>query len=317
MKRAVLVAAIAALATGALAAEMSYRLAPQPVAPGTYIFEGTREYFSRGNGGNIVNTGFIVTDAGIVVIDTGPSAAYGRQMRQQIAQLSDQPIVLVVDTHFHPDHFLGNQAFADVPVAASAETAQAIAEQGQSLAENMYRLAGDWMLGTEPMPPHQLIGDETRQIGGHRLRFITLAGHTHSDLMVLDETTKVLFAGDLVFHDRTPTTPHADIATWLAGLEKLDKLDFAVLVPGHGPIARDHRPVAQTADYLRWLSALLEQCAQQGLSMTEVMKRPIPERFQALALARDEFQRSVVHLYPDVEARALPALLQPKSNTAP
>ena len=76
--------------------------------------------FSTGNGGNIVNTGFIVGSGGVVV-DTGPSQRYGKQMRKAIGILTRQPVSLVLNTHHHPDHFLGNQAFADRPVGAFRE----------------------------------------------------------------------------------------------------------------------------------------------------------------------------------------------------
>ncbi|HAW39797.1 MAG TPA: MBL fold metallo-hydrolase, partial [Pseudomonas sp.] len=46
-------------------------------------------------GGNIVNTGFIVTDSGVVVIDSGPSRRYGEAMREAIARVTDRPIIKV------------------------------------------------------------------------------------------------------------------------------------------------------------------------------------------------------------------------------
>ena len=50
----------------AAAADLDYRLQPVLVAADTYVFAGYNEDFSFDNGGNIVNTGFIVTEAGVV-----------------------------------------------------------------------------------------------------------------------------------------------------------------------------------------------------------------------------------------------------------
>lgn len=298
---------LARLAEAAPPPVFDYRLAPEPIGGGAYVLIGSTEYFSMVNGGNIVNTAFLVTDDGVVVIDTGPSLRYGRQMREAIAAVTDRPIVRVLITHLHPDHFLGNGAFQDRPILADRTTIDLIARDGDDLAENLYRLVGDWMRGTEAVVPNQVLDVTAEEIGGHRLHYLVLGGHTPSDLAVFDETTGVLFASDLVFHDRTPTTPHADLPTWLASLDTLDRLPYRVLVPGHGAVSHDRRPVAQTRRYLAWLDATLDQAAHAGLSMTEVMRLPLPPEFAAMSLARAEFQRSVTHLYPARVAGTLPA----------
>jgi uncharacterized sulfatase len=301
---AVLVLVIAA---PAMASDLSYDLRPREIAPGSYLLEGTTEDFSRANGGNIVNAGFIVTGDGVVVFDTGPSALYGTQMRAAIAAITDQPLRLVIASHLHPDHFLGNQAFPRDLLAAAPGTIAGIQESGEDFAANMYRLVGDWMRGTEAVVPTRALVSRTETIGGHTLRFLTVAGHTDSDVALFDETTGVLWASDLVFHDRTPTTPHADIVPWLAALDALEKLPFTVIVPGHGPPASDAAPLRQTRAYLRWLDAILAASARAGFGMTEVMRLPIPDEFHRMSLLRSEFQRSVVHLYPDLERSVLPA----------
>ncbi|HSD61730.1 MAG TPA: quinoprotein relay system zinc metallohydrolase 1, partial [Burkholderiales bacterium] len=261
-----------ALAAGiAGATDFDYGLAPEQVGPGSYVFVGATEDFSVRNGGNIVNTGFIVTSAGVVVIDTGPSKRYGEQMRVAIGRVTPKPVVKVFNTHHHPDHFLGNQGYADVGIAALAATAQAIAAQGNALAENMYRMNGDWMKGTEPLKPGEIVTAREIRIGDRVLTLLALSGHTAGDLAVYDRSTGVLFAGDLVFHDRAATTPHADIGAWLASLDALEQLPFTTLVPGHGPVVRDAVAIRQTRDYLTWLRGALGAAVEQGLDMNEAM----------------------------------------------
>ena len=51
-------------------ADLDYALQPRQIAEGTWLLEGSTDNFTKANGGNIVNTGFIVTDSGVVVIDT-------------------------------------------------------------------------------------------------------------------------------------------------------------------------------------------------------------------------------------------------------
>lgn len=286
------------------AGELAYDLQPRQIATDTWLVEGSTENFAADNGGEIVNVAFIVTEAGVVLIDTGISRRYGEALRAAIGRVTARPIALVINTHHHPDHVFGNQAFADVPIASLAGTRELLAAQGAAFADNMYRLLGDWMRGTEVLLPTQTLEPGVREIGGHRLRLLALRGHTGADLAIFDETTGVLFASDLVFYQRaltTPQTPGLDV--WLADLAELERLPYTLLVPGHGPVATGREPFAQMRDYLGWLDGLLREAVAAGKDMNEAMNTPIPERFATISLTRYELVRSVSHLYPKYEAQ--------------
>jgi uncharacterized sulfatase len=182
------------------------------------------------------------------------------------------------------------------------------------LAENLYRLLGDWMRGTHAVTPGVVVADGEENFGDHRFELIELKGHTSSDLVVLDKSTGILFSGDLAFLDRAATTPHASLLDWQESLDALSKVPHKLLIPGHGEPDGEGRAIDQTRDYLTWLSKTLEQALNNGLDMTEVMSVPIPERFQSVALAREELERSVAHLYPGLEDRLLPYIGQGKSQ---
>ena len=297
------------LAGQIVADDFDYRLAVQPVAKDVYAFVGKTEDFDTANGGNIVNTGFIVAPQGIIVIDSGPSLRYGQQMRRAMARVSDKPVVLVINTHHHPDHFLGNQAFADVPIGALGETRQGIASEGNAFAENLFRMSGNWMKGTEVQVPNRTLQAGELDVAGRRLRLIALDGHTGADLAVFDTQSGVLFAGDLAFNGRAPTTPHADVAHWLAALDRLEALTrepgFSALVPGHGAVSRDAAPIRQTRDWLRWLTGTLRDSARGGLDMNEVLARPLPPMYDGLPMGIVEYRRSVGHLFPAFEQDVL------------
>ncbi len=286
-------------------AAQDYALQPQQVAEDTFVLIGRKEHFSFSNGGNIVNTGFIVTEAGVVVIDTGPSRLYGEQLRAVIAKVTSKPIVRVYITHMHPDHFLGNQAFQDLPISALQETREEIKRFGEGFNDNMYRLVGNWMKGTRVVIPGRQAVPGVQEIGGHRLRLLALQGHTGADLALLDETTGVLFAGDLVFHGRTPTTPHARLDAWQSALDRLRGLDFQLLVPGHGEPLAGADAIDQTADYLGWLHGQLAESAESGAAMAELLHPQAPAWVNGLAVFADEYVRSLSHLYPAMEEVAL------------
>jgi uncharacterized sulfatase len=299
------------VALAAAGADFDYRLQAARVADDVHVFVGKTEDFTPANGGNIVNTGFIVAPGGVIVIDSGPSRRYGEQMRRAIAAVDRRPLALVINTHFHPDHFLGNQAFADAPLAALPGTIEGIARDGNAFAENLYRLTGDWMAGTEVVVPTRPLSGGRQEIAGRRLRLLALDGHTGADLAIYDEASGVLFTGDLGFLGRAPTTPHADVGRWLAALDTLEAITrepgFRAVVPGHGPVARDAAPLRQTRAWLNWLQMALRRSAESGLDMNETMTQPLPDEFAGLPVAASEYRRSVGHLFPAVEREVLGA----------
>lgn len=301
-------AAAALPAFGQALAAADYALQARQVAPDTWVVVGLREDFSRSNGGNIVNTAFVATGDGVVVIDSGPTRLYGEALRAVIASVTPQVIREVWNTHHHPDHVLGNQAFADRPIRALASTRQGLASEGEAFVANIYRMTGDWAKGTELTLPGASLQGGDLVIGQHRFRLLALQGHSAGDLAIFDETTGVLFAGDLVFNQRAPTTPHARIADWLASLDTLDVLPLKVLVPGHGEPTSGgelRRPIAETRQWLVWLDQLLREAAEQGLDPAEVAARPLPAGLATMPLARQELIRSLAHLFRQAEADAL------------
>lgn len=295
------------LLTGSVlyAQSYNYQLNPKKIADGVYTFIGKSEDFSATNGGNIVNTSFVVTPAGVVVIDAGPSLRYGEQMRAAIAKVTTQPVTHILITHAHPDHYIGAQAFPNVGVYAVPQTVVDIKQSGSAYLDNMFRLLLDWMKGSQPNVPDSVVNAPSLTVGARSFRLLSLTGHTRGDLAVFDETTGTLFAGDLVFLNRTPTTPHANITEWLATLELLERLPFAMLVPGHGPPHRDKVGIAQTRNYLTWLDAYLKSAAARGADMSELLASDAPAPWSSLAVFGAEFQRTLAHLYPRYERAVL------------
>ena len=181
--------------------------------------------------------------------------------------------------------------------------------EGAAYEDNLYRLCGDWMRGTQATPAREAIQPQTIRLGGHVLELRRLRGHTGDDLVVIDQTTGVLFAGGLVFADRVPTTPHADPEAWLASLQVLKQWQddglFKWVVPSHGPVHEGSRGMEQTSDWLQWLVALMRNSAEKGVDLSELLRTRIPERFAGWAAQPAEFNRSLAQWYPHYEQQAL------------
>lgn len=291
----------------------NYDLQARRLADQVYVIEGSVDDFSKANGCNIINTGFIVTSDGVVVINTGPSKKYGEQQLAAIRKVTPKPISAVVNLNLHPDYFFGNQAFAASTLMATDKTFEGIKAESKAYEDNLYRLCGDWMLGTETALPAPVLKPGGWTVGGRSMQLIELQGHTGSDLVLIDEATGVVFAGGLVFYRRGPTTPHADLPVWITSLDQLkralQRLPGRIVVPSHGPVHAGDLGLDETRQFAVWLDARFKQAALEGREMIEVLKLPLPEPFKSMAGIGTEYARNVFHLYPRYE-RAV--LQQPK-----
>ncbi len=283
-----------------------YELEPKAVGDGLWMIEGSTEYFTTDNGGAIVNCALLESDAGLVIVDTGPSLRFGESLAKLAVQLSPKGVSAVINTHHHPDHFFGNQAFAPVPIYALGQTRALAQAHGDAFADNMYRLLGDWMRGTEVVPPSRELDGGSWEIGGRKLDLLPLVGHTEADLAVLDVATGVLITGDLAFLDRAPTTPTADLTLWRQSIDILRGVEASGIIPGHGGFDASGFSLDQTYDYLVWLEATLRNSAQDGLDMVEIMEIDLPLHFAQMGAMPQEFHRSVAHLFAGIETTVLP-----------
>ncbi|MEM6974529.1 MAG: quinoprotein relay system zinc metallohydrolase 1 [Pseudomonadota bacterium] len=308
-RRATLAGAVAlpAVAAAATASAGSRREFLEPVGDGVWIHVGDTESFNRENGGDIANVAVFTTDAGALVVDAGSSRAFSEKLRAEV-EIRFGGLAATVLTHHHPDHTFGTQALADRPIMAQPLTAEKAEANLADYADLLYREVGLPMRGTEPALPNQSIGGGPLTIGGRRFELIPLDGHTEADLAILDIATGTLVAGDLLFLDRAPTVPDADLARWHRSLDHLASLDAAAAIPGHGPLDRQGAAIRQTREYLDWLTARLADAADRGLGMIEAMREDPPARWAGLGANPGEYRRSVVQTYAAFETEALPLL---------
>lgn len=285
-----------------------YNPLAEKVSDGLWMVRGADEAIAFANGGAIANSAIIATDAGAVLFDPGVSREHGRALGALAQRLTGKPVGRVYVSHLHPDHALGAAAFDPALVHALPATRDELERDGEGFSDAMYRLLADWMKGTAVVLPQGDVSEGEAEFGERKFRLLALKGHSGGDLALLDQATGTLLAGDLVFHDRAPSTPHASLPDWRASLDRLAALEHKLLVPGHGPLDRDGGAIAQTRDWLGWVEQTLHDAVTRGLDMSEAGELPIPPRFSMLKAARYELQRSVSHFYPALEADLLPKL---------
>ncbi|MFM2371644.1 MAG: hypothetical protein RIS85_1366 [Pseudomonadota bacterium] len=285
----------------------AYHPQPDPVSDGIWLVRGADEPITFANGGAIANTVILATDDGPVLFDAGVSLAHGQTLAALARNLTGKPVARVFISHLHPDHAMGAAAFDPRIVHALPATRADLERDGEGFSDAMYRLLAGWMNNTQIVLPEGDLGQGPLAIGGRSFRLLALKGHSGGDLAIVDEHTATLMTGDLVFHDRAASTPHADLRAWRSSLDMLAALPHRLLVPGHGPLDSRNVAIAQTHDWLNWVEEALRGAVLSGLDMTEAGDMPIPPRFASLKSARYELQRSVSHFYPALEAELLPA----------
>ena len=284
-----------------LSNDFDYKLKPIKLAENSYYFYGKEEYFSKENGGDIANSSFIITEKSVILINTGSSQQYGKQVKEEIRKITNKPIKYILNTHHHPDHFLGNSAFSSGDIYASEFTKNEIETNGDLYIVNLVNIIHEAMDKTKIKAPNQILTDKSLDFDGYKLKIFYLDGHTSSDIVIYDENTKILYTSDLVFYKRTPSTPHANMDNWIKSLKELEKIDYSILVPGHGISSTTKEPIKENIAYLEYLDNTLKKAAKEGLDIFEILSKPIPKEFESFTMFKEEFERSVINLYPSYE----------------
>jgi glyoxylase-like metal-dependent hydrolase (beta-lactamase superfamily II) len=182
-----------------------------------------------GVGGNV---GVLVTSEGVAVVDTMTFVRQGEAIRREVRKLTAQPIVAVLNTHYHLDHTHGNPAFpVGTKVVSTGKTLQHLRELDASYWKE--RPARDLL-------PNDTFDTGTKEIrlGGKTIRSYYLGrGHTDGDMVVLFVEDRVLHTGDLFSNGHYPNIDleaGGSVKLWAATIEKVLALPFDTVIPGHG-----------------------------------------------------------------------------------
>ena len=284
---------------------------PEQVSPSAWLVQGDTALGTPANRNFISNAGFVVTPAGVVVIDALGSPQLARELLAAIARVTPQPVTHVVITHYHADHVYGLQEFRrrGARIVAQRRALDYIhSETAASRLQASRAELGPWIdAQTQLVVPDQWVdGPGELVVGGTRLVLQPVGpAHTPEDLVVFLPSERVLFAGDLVFRGRVPFVGQADSRRWIAALDTLLKMDAKVVVPGHGALSTSAvADLELTRDYLAYLRQAMGAAARDMEPFEEAYARTDWSRFEKLPLFKAANRMNAYNTYLLMEREA-------------
>lgn len=224
--------------------------------------------------------GAIVTDAGVILVDSPKQPSRSRDWLNYIAAFGD--VRYLINTEHHVDHTFGN-AFLPGTVVANKAISDRFWEDSP-IGPNPMKSPRDYIKRTDPSglalaqayvarePELTFDSNMTIAIGGVRVELILMPGHTAAETAVYIPEEGVLFASDNVFnrvmiwyHDALPFQ-------WLTTLENMQRMAVDLVVPGHGPPAGPELLVAMHES----VSGVIHQVVgaiEGGISREEAIAR--------------------------------------------
>jgi len=222
-------------------------------------------YWIEGGGGN---SGVIVGDKSVIVIDAKTSAAGGKELLEDIAKITPKPVTAVIETHSDSDHINGLVSF---PAGITI-----IAHENNKKEQDIAFAAGGRGGPPEGYLPNQLVSKskESLKIAGVKVELFHWApAHTSGDLVVFLPDEKIVFTGDIIAAQLADPLIHLEkngsSAGWITTVKGITGLNADQFVPGHGDLQTKAAIQKRLAD-AEAKRAKIKELVAQGKSLDEI-----------------------------------------------
>jgi len=280
-----------------------YNLKPKKVTEDVYCFFGKLDKIKKENAGNVVNSCFVQTKEGFVVIDSGPTFAYASQAYTQMQKIAKLPIKYVIVTHDHDDHWQGNSFYKSKgALLIGPRTYEQNVVAG--MLTRMERILGKELYGKTKIVKLDTIVDDnlTVKLGNKvfKIKQLESIAHTQGDLVVYLPNKKVLFAGDLVFNGRLTSLRDGSLLGSLEALKKIDAYHAKVIIGGHG-YQTDVNATHTLEAYLIEMKKEILDAQDHDIGMEEITKKVIMPAYKKMKLYDILHKRTVLDAYKELE----------------
>jgi cyclase len=268
-----LLAALMLIPFTAVAQEGAQRAAQEPtlkqIAPDLHFFF---DY----NGSNAV---FLVTDDGVLLIDTRTHPRVGQDLLERIRKITNKPIKWVINSHFHGDHHFGNAPFKAAGATFVAQTETARIMQQVQPKEMARRVEGFKSRGYDPgevklvLPDVTFDNEMTIRLGGREIRLMYHGpGQQAGDTFVLFPHARKLFTPGAFAKRSMPNMAFTrSVETWLKLLDQVAAMDVDTILPAHGDVAT-RADVKELSAMIADEYATVKQAVAKGVSLEEAIK---------------------------------------------
>ena len=276
-----------------------------------YYVQG-RAGIATDNEGFISNASVIITDDGIVIFDALGTPSLAMKLLELIREISDQPIVKVVMSHYHADHLYGLQIFQEqgaVIIAPFGVDTYIRSDVAKSrLQERQFSLAPWVNENTRVVAPDIIVEKGMQfQLGGidFVINFIGSA-HSDGDMTLYVKQDNVLLSGDIIFEGRVPFIGNGDTGHWLKTLEEMETRGLAALIPGHGPAATSPgETISMTRRYLAYMRDKMGTAVDELQSFDEAYAETDWSQFESLPAFKEANRINAYQVFLSMEAELL------------
>jgi glyoxylase-like metal-dependent hydrolase (beta-lactamase superfamily II) len=267
------------------------------------------------------NTGIIVGDDAVMVIDTQATPAMAGDVIAKIAKITDKPVKYVLLTHYHAARVLGASAFRGAEILASDATRHMIVERGKEDMDSEIGRFPRLFRAAETIPgltwPTVTFPDQISVwLGRREVRIIHMGrGHTAGDVVAIVPDAGVVFSGDLVEYKSACYCGDAHFTEWLATLDHLAELQASVLVPGRGAVLTTPEMVKEgielTADFVSTLYTSIQESVSKGRSLKDAFdfaRLTMDPKFKDFAIYEHCLPFSVSRAYDEARGIEWPVI---------
>lgn len=234
------------------------------------------------------NAGFVITEEGVVVIDTTPSIQGAEKVLAEIRKLTEKPVKYLIYTHGHFDHVLGAPVFkrAGATIIAHRNVVERF-DRYRKLNQQFIRINSlqfqrsfdEEYLKFTDYPDVVYDWEYTFELGGKTFRLIHGKGETDDATVVYIPEDRIIYAGDFVAWSfpniGNPQKVIRYEKEWYETLERIRAFKPKSLATGHGPSLLDEQTVMECiGDITGALKFLYEECIRhinQGSSLEEML----------------------------------------------